>query len=543
MRILFLIMLFIVLSLLSTAISSLLLQQENFAKRTQTLHLKSLNVWSNRNLAFPNQITSKALASSRALADPRFRSNPIGICTLLSTGNVDSSYSIVIENSIYYTLQKTCLAFRFINSRIDNNGNVYFTFLNDSASDRSNILLLLLLNPLYVEFSPITTKTTQGYRLTYVSYDATFSTTGNSNNFSYSPVYSSSFTAPIAQNGSNNDSDFDISYSSHVSIVNAQKSITLQFSPIVVSNAEMSCDPPFDYSKVSTPPLAATDIVNLSVINMSIFYLDEIASSFQKPSLTLAIPYDYSANVMVTTLVYMYDYDNDTSVRRTTPLTTVQKSFMNIIRILYANYIAPTFTLTFDININSSIFTRNNGTPVTFMELYVDNNITYQTCAYMNMTNGKNSFNILSVSAAPYATSTNYYYLVLSTSTNATLDCNINNNSPDTLTIMIPYNLTNQNTHIVLTISPEEKLFYASYFDSYKKTIVARSRNCVPPSTQHDICQGGKSCAATNDYATIFRNTSRSTGSTLGDTVLAYNKTYITSTENIKLGYVNMATT
>ena len=541
-----LIIFLVLLSFLTSIVSPIILK-EYFGQNT--LPLKSLNVCG-RHIIFPNQISSSSLASSRATYSSIGTTDPLGVCVNSgSNTKIDSSFAIVTEHSIYYTLQKLCLGLRFMNGNVDSTGNVYITFTHDSVSDMNNISLLMMLNPLFVEFSPTSTKSTKAYMVSYHTVNAAFSAVQNSfdntGNFSYSPMYSSSFV-PTAQNSSGNDNDFDMSYASHVSVVNSQKTLTLKFVPM----SNTSCDTPFNYSGQSQLQQSDMDAMMTSgVVNLSAFYIDQIDTSYQKPSLSMSLPYDLSQNQLSKTYVFWSDYENDTSSRRSTQLTDSQKKFMNNIRIMFANYISPVFTVTFDINITKALFAQSNGGPVTFMTMYVDNGLNeFQTCAWNNISGGKNNCNVFSITAAQYPSSQNFYYLFVTTSTTVSnqYGCSGSNSSVDTLNVQVPFNSLNQNTRLVLTVTPAEKILYAECFStatSSKKILLSRSKNCPVSQQSYDICQDnagtGPISNVANDFATIFTQKNRQVGSQLNDIVLSYNKTVVTQTESILLGYQN----
>jgi hypothetical protein len=180
---------------------------KEFYINNDTLPLKSLNNCG-RQLEFPNQVSSNVLASIRSKLNDKNWSNPKGICSTNGTRNdVDSSYSVIVENGLYYSLHRACIGLRTLNFGIDNDNNIFITFLHETTSDKDNMLLLLLLNPLYIEFTKNNGTASIGYGIVYETYNKDFTklTNGynNTKTFLYSNTYTDNYKIPI--NNKNKD--------------------------------------------------------------------------------------------------------------------------------------------------------------------------------------------------------------------------------------------------------------------------------------------------------------------------------------------------
>ena len=293
------------------------------------LPLKSLN-YCGRMISFPNQVNSTVIASTRAQTSRLGRTDPLGICNkIATTGDVDASSSVVVENSLYYTLEKACLGLRFINYSMDETGKLFITFLHDSTSDRDNIAFLLLLNPLYVEFITNSSASTQGYRIDCQTFDKSWKAVsginGNNTTILYSPYYPENY------------SDFISKYASHIDISTDKHIITLRFIPIIEPN-KTTCDSTFNYKEANVPLLTGDDLESLlsrkRVVNLNVYYLNDIETSFQQPSRTINLDYDLTGSITGKTTIYYQDYDDNNSLLRKRQLTLNEKKFMNNLKIM-----------------------------------------------------------------------------------------------------------------------------------------------------------------------------------------------------------------
>lgn len=527
---------FLVILLIINAVFSEYIHNNHIDSFVNFLPLKSLN-YCGRKVSFPNQITSNVLASTRAKNGRLGNTDPLGVCNSIgTTGDVDASSSVVVENSLYYILEKACLGLRWINYSIDATGNVLMTFLHNSPSDRDNISFLLLLNPLYVEFITNTGINTQGYRLDCQTFDKSWnakqSQYGGSTTLVYSPYYS------------NTDTDFDSTYASHIDTIDGKHVITLRFIPII-DPTKTNCDVPFDYNSANISQLTGNNLEILKkskqVINLNVYYLNEIETSFQQPSRLIQLDYDLTGSQTGKSVIFWNDYDNDSSPLRANPLTLNEKKFMNNLRIMYSNYIAPSFTWIFDICVTADIFSKMN--PGTIAMCYADDGNEWMTCNSNNVTGGKNNNNIFSASI--WFDSNSHFYLTITTSKNNPSDCNWNGADPDCLNIKLPYNSKNDSTKIILEISPNQKLLYAQWFlEGQKKFSLGKTVNCPDSTPPYDMCGdtdgAGPVSHVNNNYSTLFTNQNRAAGSILPNIVFSYYKPVVQSTSTVYLGYQNL---
>lgn len=516
--------------MLSSVFSQILSLKTYELFSTKSLPLKSLN-YCGRHISFPNQTSSSVLASTRSHKSNIGSTDPKGVCgTPISNNDYDTSSSVVVENSLYYNLEKVCLGLRFMNYNIDSSSNIYITFLHDTTSDRDNIAFLILLNPLYIEFTNKNGMITQGYRISEKTYDMSYSLNNNTS-FVYSPDHNA-IRFP------------DVTYASHIDKISGKYVITLKFIPIIDPN-NTSCDITFDYKNNKIDILKKEDLEtmknNKHVINLNAYFLDDISTSFQKPSRTIKLNYDLTSSQLGKMIIYWSDYDNDISPLRQKQLSLNEKKFMNNIRIMYSNYIAPTMTFSFDINISKLLINNLKQNSMGFLMCYVDDGNEWISCSGNNITGGKNNNNIFSFNVK--YNSDELYYLTITTSKNTPADCNADPSSPDCLNIKLPYNGNNDNTRLFFTISPNQKILYAQWFSHGKKIFsFAKTKNC--PSIDYNICNdtdgSGQISNVNNNYATLFTNTQRPSGNILQNIVIAYNKQIVKQLNEVHLGYQNL---
>lgn len=494
------------------------------------LSLKSLNTCG-RQLYFPNQTTSNVLASTRASKSDIGNTDPRGVCgsMAITPSDSDTSSSVVVENSLYYTLKSVCMGLRFTSYNIDKDNNLYITFLHDTVSDRDNMSLLILLNPLYVEFMNKGGKMTMGYKLACETYDSSFNKKtndfGNNSTFVYSPHY---------------NKKFDKTYASHLNTQNNKHVITLKFIPIIDPN-KTNCDTAFDYVGMGINLLNNDDLKNNNnVVNLNTYFLDDIPTSFQKPSRSMKLNYDLSQSQFGTSTIYWNDYSNDTSPLRSKKLSLNEKLFMNNLRIMYSNYIAPVLTFNIDINVSKSIIKNIKNNSMAFLMCYVDDGNEWLSCTSNNMSGGKNNNNIFSMNLQ--YKNDNFYYINITTSKNSPPDCNWNGADPDCLSIQLPYNDNNGSTRFIFTMSSQQKILYAQWFaDGNKQYSIGKTINCTA-NTGYDICNlstNTNTNTPNNNYNNIFINNQRPAGNVLQNIILAYNKQILKGLNNVHLGYEN----
>lgn len=486
------------------------------------LSLKSLNTCG-RNLVFPNQTTSNVLASTRASKSDIGSTDPRGVCPNMTiTGNnSDTSSSVVVENSLYYTLKSVCMGLRFTSYNIDSNKNLYITFLHDTISDRDNMSLLILLNPLYVEFMNKEGRMTMGYILKCETYDPTYTKKtndfGNNSTFIYSPHKT---------------------YATHINTQNNKHVITLKFMPIIDSN-KTNCDITFDYKTMGINVLKNDDLKNTNnVINLNAYFLDDIPTSFQKPSRSIKLNYDLSQSQLGSSTIYWHDYSNDTSPLRNKKLSVNEKLFQNNLRIMYSNFIAPVLSFNLDINVCKDMKNNIKRNSMGFLMCYVDDGNEWISCVSNNISGGKNNNNIFSMNLQ--YKNDDFYYLTITTSKNSPADCNFNGADPDCLNIQLPYNNNNNdNTRLIFTMSSQQKILYAQWFtNGNKQYSIGKTVNCG--NTQFDVCDAiPNNSTPTNNYNNIFISQGRPAGNVLQNIVLAYNKQILKGLNNVHLGYLN----
>lgn len=484
--------------------------------------LKTINLCG-RNIVFPYFSRNNLPASQRALHDNSIMQTiPVGLCRIdvTNTDNkLNESYSIVQENSLFYNFKKTCLGFRIVNiSHDQTTDTVFVTFLKQRDTDISNLTTFFLLNPLYIEFAVDAEHDTSGYRIAYEQLFANMNLNANNRTWRFS------------------------------NIQNQSQSLKIPFKSISNANAG-SVDKLFNYKDLSPNQklLSMNDITNLNkrpnnsdspVLNMKVYYLDKLVSSFQNIGRTLYLDYDKSNSNKGKAIIF------DKKYQQVYETDQAKYEFMNNIALMYSSYVYPVMTFDFDINV-----TRNNlnGNKKMLCKVYMDNNLgIYGNCYNItDNTGGGNNNNIFAASFEPESDSqshTNYYM-------NVFIGQDGNCNSGNKLSILLPYLGENNNIQITLTVSPNEQLILARWKDSQsndvvKKYIYGKKNDCgdnpsydpaniVAPSTRQEA-------KVNNNFYKLFVQNIGESRSPLGNIEMTYDKIYMKNIKTCILGYVNL---
>lgn len=477
---------------------------EHFVEADQEVPLKSINLCG-RNIVFPYFSRNAFTASQRSLPDyESVKTNPLGKCRIDKiNGIVNESHSIVHENSLFYNLKNTCMAFRVKNVHILSNKRLSITFLTDTETNLQNIKNLVLLNPLYFEFVI--------------------------NEFSNSIAYRN-VNGPMYISNTNGIKQFSDSY-------------TIQFYPVPrLNGASNNCDSTFDYESLSKSQreISQNDITemfyNNNILNLKAFYLDTLASSFQNIGRKMKLVYKDSGVVNI----FEADYQKYFQDKYATSIY----EFMNNIALMYTNYVYPVFTFKFLINVTKENHFHTPGEAKNlFAKVFMDNDTgLYGFCANTNDTSkGKSNLNILGL--AIEGVDQQYYNIIAFTGTPNHCNLGAGNN----LAVKVPYLLQNNYITVTVTVTPNEKIILAKWSDISNGRLstnysFGKLSDCGDGSS-YSTClqkrQEPSSTPAANSSMLQLFTSSRDDRSPLSNIKFHYNKNIVRDLDSCTLGYVN----
>lgn len=429
--------------LLVCVISSVLFVKTKELFAEEATPIPSLNICG-RNLVFPYFAREKYNTARRADYSSYINTSRPGNCQV-KLDKLPSNYSIVVENSLFYKLDSICLAFSYLSYRFENS-RLFIKFSLGSKNDLGNLLYLLLLNPLFMEFN----------------VDA------NTSSIAYVP---SSF----------NNIYYRTQYMGN--------SLELMFDPI-----NPGCDDLFKYEN-KTAVTSKQMMKSPMIINMKAYYLDDVPTSLQASGLILPLKYNTSGSQTLFDTNYVNFYNNKD--------LQSQYNFMNNISLMYANFTYPVFTLRFRLKIQKDLVTPNTTTML--LKIYMDNSYgTYDytsDCASVKDNIGGMNNNICSIAITDAGTGE--YKIVFfhgKMKNDNTFACDVLN--PANAMIFFPYEDANKNIDIIYTFSPLENIVYAKWENScqYRKITL-----CNPAV---DTCKASKP-VPNSLLSTMFTNQNR----------------------------------
>jgi hypothetical protein len=381
--------------------------------------LKALNNWNagdpnnlvqicGRNLKFPYFKNTNILASQRALPDPSIKTIPEGICRYSYTpDNINDSYSIIYENGLFYTLKRACIRLNVLAISLYNDQvlNILFNFQN--GQDITNLAILYLLNPLWVEFIPSTNRTTLAYTLIR---DKQITTASNT------PV-------------------------------------TARFQ-CILPYSKGGMDDLFNYQQLSSSQTSFTQVdantcLENQYINLNVYYLDSLPLSFQTTGRFIVPTLDRSGSFKIFDPSFdsIYDSVNQSEIYQ----------FMNNINLMYKNYTIPVFT--FEMNISLYAADRK-----IIAQCYMDNSVgSYNTCSIPNNI-GPQKNNIFMIGML---NGDGGAWISIFTGRTNNSDCGTNYNV-EYPSIFIPYVTGETTIKLICTVSPYSLTIYAEWKDILK---------------------------------------------------------------------------
>lgn len=478
--------------------------QEHFVEADQEVPLKSINICG-RNIVFPYFSRNAFTASQRSLPDyETVKTNPVANCRIDKiNGIVNESHSIVHENSLFYNLKNSCMAFRTKGAQVANRA-VTINFLVDSTDNLSNFSKLLLLNPLYVEFVLDEYTTSVAYRCLNIS-----------------PTFTNK--KELRDYG---------------------ESLPMLFYPVPkLNNASNNCDSAFDYESLSKSQreITSNDLERMfkynNVINMKVYYLDTLSSSFQNIGRALKLVYSESGAVNI----FEADYQKYFQDKYATNIY----EFMNNVALMYTNYVYPVFTFKFDINVTKQHHYHTPGEAKDlFAKIFMDNDTgLYNFCTNtLDTSSSKNNLNILGL--AIDGIDQQYYNLIAFTGT--TNYCNLG--AKNNVVVKLPYLSLNNYVTVVVTVTPTEKIVLAKWSDISEGNVspsfsYAKVSDCGDSSSYSTCLQKRQeptsTPAANSSLLNLFTSTADNRAP-LSNIRFHYNKNIVKGVDSCTLGYVNL---
>lgn len=293
-----------------------------------------------RDLIFPHMGDAKFTAADRAQFDNTITTIPEGKSPILMRDELDASYAVVKENGIYYTLKKARMALTMDSYRFDNDEQmITISFPLDTDDNVNNMAKFLLINPLFVEIG-------EGMNLSLAYVPQPFKRNYTERGFYY--------TNSTGYNQKWRDGFYP-------------SKIDIRFRVAVPLN-KGSCDTTFDYNSPDNKKyqLSDTDLKLFKrnkMINMWVYYLDDLNVAFQATNRTLSIEPSANGHIQLFNKNFR-DMSSDS-----TKIETF--NFMNTIYNMYTTYTVPVFTFTFDFKMKQSI--KNNSEKIQLMKCWVGN--------------------------------------------------------------------------------------------------------------------------------------------------------------------------
>ncbi len=519
MNVLFYVIGFLIVLLVINSILAPGVVKEMFAAN-DSLPIKVLNICG-RELIFPYYGTNnKFTAGQRAKVDDSLTTVPPGKCALANLGDltnsINESFSILTENSVFYTLKKSCMALNLVNYRLENNGDtIICSFALDTPQNFENVARFLLVNPLFVEFS-FGDKSSYGYIVTPTRPD---STQGNSLYFSNSP-----------------DTPF-VNYHSH----SGKKFIFIRFDRAVALD-DGNCDKPFNYKVLSPSQVKATAenldsaIIgnNGGLLNMWVYYLDDLSTNFQKTGKDLPIKSVNTQDIVI--------FDKNFKNMSKDPYKVSEYEFMNNIASMYYNYVIPIFNFTFDMSLTTDMYDRVKNNKYTLMRCYMDND-------YMNGPEQcRNNIFAIDLDPNPFETPSVF---ILSIIVGDRDGCGYTTQRSPVLNLQLPYLTPGNKIKVTVTLGPNQKYAYAQWTDINsgdlgKKISYAKIISCFnnPP---FNVCgyeaNINNALRDINDFTKIFSSKTLSPRPNLENIHLVFNESgykFVNNITSFGIGYKNL---
>jgi hypothetical protein len=434
----------------------------------------------------------------------------------------EEGLSILKERELVYSLKHECLSLPNARPSTVNNFSVSFRNLQDW----NTYAYLILLNPLYVEFSsPASSTSTIAYFLK------------KPNGFTMSNKGIGSFNAVQLSD------DLMGTCKRFMSSLLTQDAISLPSSEIplvpVHNDNEQSTSTNdvdqftlFTYADYSKRTYNLLPIKEKELMSIRAYYLDEIKPSTQ----ALIRALNYSQNPTGVYKVFLANYDNttDTQLSEAYPYTynigaNLFREFCKYIYRCHTNSVYfPVFTITFDLAINKRTFAQSftNNTRYQILEMSMKNGIGAQTFACSNN---------VDYSKAAFTKNANIISCSLTTSSDDTCSLELTSsrngctytsrNLGDVLKVSLPMVDTAATAKTYVTITPYKIHVLVCWHKPLEGLQWVYS--------EKDIAEG-------NDFETLFTKKNLP-NNTLADIDITVAPQVINQVSEVKLGYKNFA--
>jgi hypothetical protein len=503
------VIIFLIILLILNSYLSPIVVKEYFAQN-DSLPLTVFNGMG-RNIVFPYYGNRNILtASQRALIDGTLiKSTPNGNCMLTSLNSqLNPSFAIVHEDSLFYTLKKSCIALNLQGYEMKNNGNtILMWFSNKTILDKENFAKFILVNPLFVEFS-INGKLSSAY-------------TVSTGNYLYS-------TSTDIKN-----------YNQYRRCID-NECIALRFDRTVNPNVTCSQNDAFNYKEYSPSQklLTNNDLMSIQgniflkdgLINMWVYYLDDVNTDFQSTGRSLFITNQRATRILIFDVEYKRHLNDPQKIN--------MYEFMNNIALMYYNFIIPVFTVSFDVSITSDMFNnkyiRGNGQH----DLIV--------CKMLNGYGGNRGCqnNIFSVRLYINSTNSKFYRLMLG-SGDGQYGCGEHVKKSPPSWINIPWLSPNNNVRITATFGPNQKHVLATWIDINKgdlgrQMVYTKSIQNYKEPIEDPCGYNTWDKTDANNVVRLFASKNLNPRPELKNIELTTNDKFVKSVNKFTLGYVNL---
>lgn len=480
--------------------------------------LTSLNQCQRRRLAF-NDLRVNMKVPQRSSCNYNQPYSPyVNNVRCDNNDSLNSIYAKIDDNGIAYELKRITFDINYDKFQNNNNGTFTFTFNNINAK-YPDPLIILLHDPLFVQFSIMSVSNSVTTSMRSISYIISPNTTNSRDllNAKRSMKYSniiSSLKGPYDGTSTK------------------QTSFNITFAPLNDSMINEATDKDINTFKLQTK----------GKITITLYYIDDdTTSALQNIGKQL---YHHTNNIFDNEMLFSR---TDTSRSRLllfrkdyvtafTELTNHKNretyDFYNHIAIKYSNAVPLTITFAFDIQINNS--NKQIGNNI-ISKVYMNNQYgSYNACPIEDLPSNTTKNNNIFMLISEVQPNLNAYNLVFVTGglVDQEGDCRYNaaaGLAGNDLRITLPFLKDNNKIRVYFTISDSEKKVLAVW----KEDSVGETRSVF--AKEFD-------CLSENTFVKLFTQEASNTKQALGDIVFSINKTNIPSVPFVQLGHVNLIT-
>jgi hypothetical protein len=306
---------------------------------------------------------------------------------------------------------------------------------------------------------------------------------------------------------------------------------------VVLPSSKRGQDSLFDYFGEANPYILAQNMnaKPQGVVNIQVYYIDDnMPTSYQNIGKTLGSidsKYDmfndtdlknpYNGNeVLLFDKKYVSKYSNDDSRK-------AKYEFNNNIHVFFKNFVQPSFTFSFDINVTRNLVrSQNYNNAMVILRAYMNNNYgNYSYCPDVGQElGGVRNNNIMMVLLEFGSESNNGYNLVIVTGRGA--NCNYPSNEETNLRIPLPYLEGSSRIRVVFSLTPNEKIAAA-----YWKTINENNTHVMMGKNTY--------CANDLNLGMLFTHKPRNSFS-IENIVLSRDPKFVKSVYHVTLGFRNL---